>query len=101
MRFSPVKLFFFSSRGRHTRWPRDWIQTCALPISGVKALLATFGYDQVNVAKKPTIGVIATGTELLDVEDELEPGKIRNSNAYTICSQIKREIGRASCRERV
>src|SRR5690625_1008282 len=33
MRFSPVKLFFFSSRRRHTRWPRDWIQTCALPIS--------------------------------------------------------------------
>src|SRR5690625_3101862 len=26
-------LFFFSSRRRHTRWPRDWIQTCALPIS--------------------------------------------------------------------
>src|SRR5690625_1413500 len=24
--------FFFSSRRRHTRWPRDWIQTCALPI---------------------------------------------------------------------
>src|SRR5690625_5720638 len=25
--------FFFSSRGRHTRWPRDWSSTCALPIS--------------------------------------------------------------------
>src|SRR5437870_9131924 len=25
--------FFFSSRRRHTRWPRDWSQTCALPIS--------------------------------------------------------------------
>src|SRR5207253_6694329 len=24
--------FFFSSRRRHTRWPRDWSQTCALPI---------------------------------------------------------------------
>src|SRR5437870_10990256 len=27
--------FFFSSRRRHTRWPRDWssdVQTCALPI---------------------------------------------------------------------
>src|SRR5271166_4682297 len=26
-------VFFFSSRRRHTRWPRDWSQTCALPIS--------------------------------------------------------------------
>src|SRR6266536_5330895 len=25
--------FFFSSRRRHTRSTRDWIQTCALPIS--------------------------------------------------------------------
>src|SRR5439155_16648430 len=23
---------FFSSRGRHTSWPRAWSQTCALPI---------------------------------------------------------------------
>src|SRR5439155_3175391 len=26
--------FFFSSRRRHTRWPRDGVQTCALPICG-------------------------------------------------------------------
>src|SRR5699024_11436432 len=26
-------LFFFSNRERHTRSKRDWIQTCALPIS--------------------------------------------------------------------
>src|SRR5437868_10740950 len=25
--------FFFSSRRRHTRSKRDWVQTCALPIS--------------------------------------------------------------------
>lgn len=26
---------------------------------------------------KPSVAVIATGSELLEVEDELEPGKIR------------------------
>ncbi|GGJ97883.1 molybdopterin molybdenumtransferase [Lentibacillus kapialis] len=57
---------------------------------GIKAVLATFGYSQVKVAKKPVIGVIATGTELLDVGEELQPGKIRNSNAYMIESQIIR-----------
>src|SRR5437870_7491562 len=30
---SRVKSFFFSSRRRHTIWPRDWSSTCALPIS--------------------------------------------------------------------
>src|SRR5690625_1679144 len=25
-------MFFFSSRRRHTRWPRDWSSACALPI---------------------------------------------------------------------
>jgi len=60
---------------------------------GVKAVLATFGYARVKVYKKPKVGVIATGSELLDVEDELVPGKIRNSNAYMVLSQIKRAGG--------
>lgn len=57
---------------------------------GVKALLATFGYAKVKVAKRPHIGVLATGTELLEVDEPLEPGKIRNSNAHMISSQILR-----------
>lgn len=57
---------------------------------GVKALLATFGYHQVEVAKKPVIGIYATGTELLDVHEELVPGKIRNSNSYMVSAQIER-----------
>ncbi|RDY66237.1 molybdopterin molybdenumtransferase MoeA [Halobacillus trueperi] len=57
---------------------------------GVKALLATFGYPEVKVYRKPKIGVFATGTELLDVDEPLQPGKIRNSNAPMILSQIER-----------
>mgnify|MGYP001072011743 CR=1 FL=1 len=57
---------------------------------GVQALLATFGYSHVKVVKKPTIGIYATGTELLDVHEQLEPGKIRNSNAHMVQAQIER-----------
>lgn len=57
---------------------------------GVKAVLATFGYKNVQVAKKPLVGIIATGTELLEVDEVLEPGKIRNSNAYMTASQVIR-----------
>ncbi|CQR46564.1 Molybdopterin molybdenumtransferase [Paraliobacillus sp. PM-2] len=57
---------------------------------GIVALLATFGYKKVPVVKKPTVGIIATGSELLEVDQPLEPGKIRNSNAYMIQAQLER-----------
>ncbi|NCU17823.1 molybdopterin molybdotransferase MoeA [Pallidibacillus pasinlerensis] len=60
---------------------------------GVVALLATFGYKQVPVSAKPKIGIIATGSELLEVDQPLEPGKIRNSNTYMIMAQIERAGG--------
>ncbi|GKU80926.1 gephyrin-like molybdotransferase Glp [Niallia sp. NCCP-28] len=60
---------------------------------GIAALLATFGYSEVPVAKKPIVGVLATGSELLEVSEKLTPGKIRNSNAYMIFSQIERAGG--------
>jgi molybdopterin molybdotransferase len=60
---------------------------------GMVALLATFGYKEVPVSKCPIVGVIATGSELLEVDAELEPGKIRNSNAYMVIAQIKRAGG--------
>ncbi|MFK3937154.1 gephyrin-like molybdotransferase Glp [Alkalihalobacillus sp. NPDC078783] len=57
---------------------------------GTIALLATFGYESVNVAKRPTVGVFATGSELLELGDSLEPGKIRNSNTHMLLAQIER-----------
>ncbi|MFC0470536.1 gephyrin-like molybdotransferase Glp [Halalkalibacter kiskunsagensis] len=62
---------------------------------GIVALLATFGYHEVTVTKKPIIGVIATGSELLNIDEPLAPGKIRNSNAYMIMAQIERAGGQA------
>ncbi|WP_078429266.1 gephyrin-like molybdotransferase Glp [Alkalihalobacterium alkalinitrilicum] len=57
---------------------------------GIIALLATFGYAKVPVIKKPVVGIYATGTELLDVQEELQLGKIRNSNSYMVTSQVKK-----------
>ncbi|CAM4043963.1 molybdopterin molybdenumtransferase MoeA [Staphylococcus xylosus] len=53
---------------------------------GAIAVLATYGYTQVKVFDKPSIGVIATGSELLEVGDDIEPGKIRNSNGPMIAA---------------
>lgn len=57
---------------------------------GVIAVLATYGYTEVPVAKQPSVAVIATGSELLDVDDELEEGKIRNSNGPMIKALAKK-----------
>ena len=60
---------------------------------GIIGLLATFGYAEVPVAKKPVVGLFATGSELLDVSEPLQPGKIRNSNSHAISAQIQRAGG--------
>ncbi|MDQ0158280.1 molybdopterin molybdotransferase MoeA [Alkalibacillus salilacus] len=54
---------------------------------GVIAVLATFGYAQVSVYRKPIIGLIATGSELLDVDEPLDGQRIRNSNGPMIQAQ--------------
>ncbi|MFC0229861.1 gephyrin-like molybdotransferase Glp [Bhargavaea ullalensis] len=58
--------------------------------AGTVAVLATFGYAEVEVAKQPTVGILATGTELVDVTEPLAPGKIRNSNSPMIAAQLRR-----------
>lgn len=57
---------------------------------GVLALLSTFGFATVEVYKKLVVGVLSTGSELLEPNEPLQPGKIRNSNAYTLLAQIER-----------
>ncbi|EKU48948.1 gephyrin-like molybdotransferase Glp [Staphylococcus massiliensis] len=52
--------------------------------AGAIGVLATYGYRSVPVYKRPSIAIIATGSELLDIDDELEDGKIRNSNGPMI-----------------
>ncbi len=78
-----------SLRGEDTQEGTVLIEKGTRISPGVKALLATFGYANVPVARKPEVGIFATGTELLDPEEELQPGKIRNSNSPMIEGQVK------------
>jgi molybdenum cofactor synthesis domain-containing protein len=48
------------------------------------ATLASFGYSQVKVAKQPRVAVMATGSELVDVDKKPARDQIRDSNNYTI-----------------
>jgi len=79
-----------SYKGEDAKEGELLIEAGSLIHPGTVALLATFGYAKVKVAKKLVAGILSTGTELLDVADELVPGKIRNSNGPMIRAQLKR-----------
>lgn len=82
-----------SFRGEDAKEGEILVKKGTLINPGIQAMLATFGYKNVPVAKKPIVGLFATGTELLEVDDELVPGKIRNSNSHMIAAQIERAGG--------
>ncbi|OCT16796.1 molybdopterin molybdenumtransferase MoeA [Paenibacillus pectinilyticus] len=62
---------------------------------GEAAILATFGYSEVMVHRRPRVAIFSTGSELLQVEHELLPGKIRNSNSYMLAAQVEAAGGTA------
>ncbi len=47
-------------------------------------VLAGIGCGQVNVVRQPRVAIVSTGDELVDVDDPLTPGKIRDVNSYTL-----------------
>ncbi|OAS24406.1 gephyrin-like molybdotransferase Glp [Paenibacillus oryzisoli] len=62
---------------------------------GEAAILATFGFSVVKVFRRPRVAIFSTGSELLQVEQELQPGKIRNSNSYMLAAQVEANGGEA------
>ena len=56
-------------------------------------MMAALGYAQVPVFRRPKVGILATGDELVDVSSALSPGKIRNSNSYVQAAQVRASGG--------
>jgi len=52
--------------------------------AAMMAVLAAFGYAQVEVFQKPRVAVLATGTELVPVDQKPGQDQIRDSNNYSI-----------------
>ena len=56
-------------------------------------VLASLGKPTVKVYRKPVVSVLATGDELLEVGEALAPGKIYNSNNYSVAGLVLRYGG--------
>ncbi|HKY28318.1 MAG TPA: molybdopterin molybdotransferase MoeA, partial [Pyrinomonadaceae bacterium] len=52
--------------------------------AAMMAVLAAFGYAQVEVSKRPRVAVAATGSELVTVNEQPGQDQIRDSNNYSI-----------------
>ena len=51
-------------------------------------MLASIGVIEAEVTRRPRVGVLATGDELVSIAAPLTPGKIRNANGYSNAAQV-------------
>ncbi len=56
-------------------------------------VLASVGRDMVEVVRRPVVAVIATGDELLEPGGPIAPGKIYDSNSYSVAAAVLRYGG--------
>ena len=56
-------------------------------------VLASLGHPTALVIRRPIVAILATGDELIAVDQPLAPGKIHNSNTYTIAAEVSRYGG--------
>jgi len=60
-------------------------------IGGLMAL----GITSINVAKKPRVGLISTGDEVIDPSQMPRPGQVRDINSYTLGALVEKSGGEA------
>ena len=56
-------------------------------------MLAGIGCAKVRVIRKPKVVILSSGDELADVHQALTPGKIRDTNSYTLAALIRQAGG--------
>jgi molybdopterin molybdotransferase len=79
---------FVHQRGRDCRFGEVIIQSGAR-LKGIHlGILASFGYTKVLVEKTPKIKVIATGDELIPVDQNPQPYQLRRSNVYALRASL-------------
>ncbi len=92
-----VKIFLEAKAGKHIRWQGEEIQERDILIAkGTRitpaelGTLATFGCGDVSVLQRPRVAIFATGDELIEPGQDLQPGQIYNSNLFVLADLVKR-----------
>ncbi|MBT5876167.1 MAG: molybdopterin molybdotransferase MoeA [Candidatus Latescibacteria bacterium] len=59
---------------------------------GEIGLLAAFQKSFITTYRRPVVAILSTGDEIVDIDEPLTPGKIVNSNSYSLASLV-RDVG--------
>ena len=59
------------------------------------ATLATMGRTSVRVMLKPQVGILATGDEIVSLDEQPAPHQIRNSNSHMLAAVVRASGGEA------
>ena len=55
------------------------------------SVLASFGFVEVPVIRPPSVSIVSTGNELVEVQEQPGPGQLRESNRYMLQALIEEE----------
>lgn len=59
------------------------------------AVAASVGQENVWVYRRPVVGILATGDEIVELAAQPGPNQIRNSNSYSLAAQVEDAGGEA------
>ena len=85
-----------SAPGQHMIFVGDDVKAGAVVLEANTCLrpqeigtLAALGRDEASVYKKPVVGIISSGDEILELTDKNSPGGIYDINTYTLLAGIE------------
>lgn len=95
-----VKMFFEADKyvnykiaGEHIKQGDHVLSRGTRLNSADVGILASLNHSTIRVYKRPTVSIVSTGDELTDTGKEIQAGQIRNTNAYTLYSEVKKYSG--------
>ncbi|RME97348.1 MAG: molybdopterin molybdenumtransferase MoeA [Chloroflexi bacterium] len=95
-----VALFAAVKQGDNVRHPGEDIRSGQTILPAGHRLrpqdvgvLAAVGQARVPVYRRPKVAILATGDELVSIEQPVTPGKIRNSNEYVQAAMVEKYGG--------
>jgi molybdopterin molybdotransferase len=56
-------------------------------------ILSSLKRRTVTVYKRPTVAILCTGDELIEIDDNYEPGRVVSSNLYSLSAQVEEAGG--------
>ena len=81
-------------RGEDVRNGQTVLTSGAVLGPGEIGLLASFQRSFITAYRQPTVAILSTGDEVVDIDEPLTPGKIVNSNSYSLAALVREAGGR-------